>query len=468
MLSACASQNLQPLDMSTAAQDTSTTAQSTESTSSQPASLSSQSETVAANMTISQYPNRGTIIDSDLMLLSNAGNTAYYKATMALLKSYMGVPTTLAALSSDSTHQVVTSSQIAAWTAKQNALIAGADYLTPATAASTYAPIPTANQLYVTPTQVSTWNGKQNALIAGTDYLTPATAASTYLTPATAASTYLTPATAASTYAPIPTGTQLYVTPTQVTTWNGKQNALVAGTDYLTSASLTSTYQTKLSNSAALALITNVSGAPYWNGSAWPGGSGGGGNVYGLASGATTGDVVVFGADGYHLADAGVLSNLTAGTGITIGGTAPAYTISVTPTLPAGTIVGTTDSQVLSGKEYVAPLYSQLKSHTQGTGTINVDGTTQSDYAYDNGSSTATYTIVFTSLPPAGEVRRIRLTIGSTSASGVITIAWPTVGTSFGWYSTAGSTTTTTNKRNSYDCTLDSVMATCAILGQGY
>lgn len=53
---------------------------------------------------------------------------------------------------------------------------------------------------HITSVERSTWNAKQNALTADTDYLTPGTASSTFLSQSAAASTYLTQTDAAATY----------------------------------------------------------------------------------------------------------------------------------------------------------------------------------------------------------------------------------------------------------------------------
>lgn len=120
-------------------------------------------------------------------------------------------------ITDDSTHRFVTDTEKSTWNAKQDALVADTDYLTPGTAGTTYAPklgvddnyvtdaekvilsntsnintgdqiLPTAladltedtTHRLVTDTEKSTWNAKQDALVADTDYLTPTTASTTY------------------------------------------------------------------------------------------------------------------------------------------------------------------------------------------------------------------------------------------------------------------------------------------------
>ena len=73
-----------------------------------------------------------------------AGTTNYNE-----LSNKPSIPSTLADLSSDSSHQVVTSSQITTWSAKQDTLTADTDYLAPATAASEYLTQATAASTYV-------------------------------------------------------------------------------------------------------------------------------------------------------------------------------------------------------------------------------------------------------------------------------------------------------------------------------
>ena len=60
------------------------------------------------------------------------------------------VPDALADLADDSTHRLVTDTEKSTWNAKQNALIADVDYLTPSTAGSTYEPIKGIDDNYVT------------------------------------------------------------------------------------------------------------------------------------------------------------------------------------------------------------------------------------------------------------------------------------------------------------------------------
>lgn len=127
------------------------------------------------------------------------------------------IPDELSDLADDATHRLVTDTEKSTWNGKQDALVADTDYLTPGTAASTYEPVRGADDNYVTDaekivigntsgtntgdqvipdeladlsddsthrlvtdTEKATWNAKQDALVADTDYLTPGTAASTY------------------------------------------------------------------------------------------------------------------------------------------------------------------------------------------------------------------------------------------------------------------------------------------------
>ena len=65
------------------------------------------------------------------------------------------IPTALADLSDDATHRVVTDTEKSTWNAKQDALIADTDYLTPGTASSTYEPIRGGDDNYVTDAQLT-------------------------------------------------------------------------------------------------------------------------------------------------------------------------------------------------------------------------------------------------------------------------------------------------------------------------
>lgn len=99
----------------------------------------------------------------------------------------------------------------------------------------------------VSDTEKSTWNGKQDALIADTDYLTPTTAGTTY--------------------EPLKDAGDLYVSSAEKSTWNAKQSALVADTDYLTPTTAGTTYEPKKGaddnyvTNAEKIVIGNTSGA---------------------------------------------------------------------------------------------------------------------------------------------------------------------------------------------------------------
>lgn len=180
------------------------------------------------------------------------------KIAYADLYGAPSIPDQLSDLSDDSTHRTVTDAEKTAWSGKQDAL--------------GYTPVPNtrtvngqalssdititipdqlsdladdSNHRVVTDVEKSTWNGKQDALAADTDYLTPATAASTYEPVKGADDNYVTDAekTKLSNLSGINTGdetqatiktklgaasasTDGYLTPANFSTFNGKQNAL--------------------------------------------------------------------------------------------------------------------------------------------------------------------------------------------------------------------------------------------------
>lgn len=114
-----------------------------------------------------------------------------------------------------------------------------------------------------------------------------------------------------------------------------------------------------------------------------------------------------------------------------------------------------------AGTDYLAPA-STVAATDQGNANINIDGVSASDYNYSNGASAAAYTYVITSAPAAGKVRYITLTIGG--GAGVVTSTW----TNISWIGTAGSATTTTNKKSTYSCIIRNSGSQCAIVAEAY
>ena len=134
------------------------------------------------------------------------------------------------------------------------------------------------------------------------------------------------------------------------------------------------------------------------------------------------------------------------------------------------TLVSKTSTDTLTNKtetnaKEIGPSYATVSGTSQGTGNINIDGASYSDYNYSNGASTATYTPVITSAPASGYVRYITLTVGCGSCAGVITMTW----TNVSWIGTAGAATTTTNKSSTYACKIPSSgNALCSIVAEAY
>jgi hypothetical protein len=163
----------------------------------------------------------------------------------------------------------------------------------------------------------------------------------------------------------------------------------------------------------------------------------GSGDVLAPSSIGAPGNIVIFGADKNHLADGGTPLTLTATTPIDL----TTGVISLQHKLYNGTSTGTPTS----------------------TGNINIDGLSYSVYAFNNGSSTATYTPVITSPPTSGIVRYITLIVGG--GSGVDTLTW----TNVTFMGTSGSSTTTTNKQSRYACEIRHTgNALCSIVAEAY
>lgn len=112
--------------------------------------------------------------------------------------------------------------------------------------------------------------------------------------------------------------------------------------------------------------------------------------------------------------------------------------------------------------EVGAGLYDTVASAATGNGNINIDGVSAADYNYSNGASAAAYTYVITSAPASGKVRYITLTIGG--GAGVVTSTW----TNITWIGTAGSDTTTTNKKSTYACIIRNTGSQCKVVAEAY
>ena len=108
------------------------------------------------------------------------------------------------------------------------------------------------------------------------------------------------------------------------------------------------------------------------------------------------------------------------------------------------------------------PSDNSIVSTTTATGNINLDGVSASNYEYSNGSTAATYTPVFTSLPGTGKIRWVTATFGG--GSGVCTMTW----TNVAWIGTAGAAATTTNKKSTYACRVKSTGAECVVVAEAY
>ena len=143
--------------------------------------------------------------------------------------------------------------------------------------------------------------------------------------------------------------------------------------------------------------------------------------------------------------------------------TGPVNGATAVMTVPGvdSTLADLTSAQTFSGKTFTGPTYVSISSAVTGTGNINLDGVSAVNYEYSNGASTATYTPVFTSRPASG-VRTILLTVGG--GAGVITMVW----TNVTWMGLTGSSTTTTNKKSSYACIVDSAITRCSIIAEAY
>jgi hypothetical protein len=148
------------------------------------------------------------------------------------------------------------------------------------------------------------------------------------------------------------------------------------------------------------------------------------------------------------------------------------YTLGVTLsgntslTLPtSGTLATLAGAETFSGKTLTSPTenFSVLSSTSQGTASVNIDGTSGiASYSYNNGASNATYTFVVTAAPASTYVRYVNLHIGGDA--GVITKTY----TNVKWLGTAGSATTVTNKFDHYCCEIRSdSKAYCAIIAEG-
>ena len=171
------------------------------------------------------------------------------------------------------------------------------------------------------------------------------------------------------------------------------------------------------------------------------------GTFAGQSYGSTAvGDILIGGAAGVPT---GKVADVATGQVLTSGGTGAAPVYSANPSVTSVTTVS-------------ADAETSITSTTTGTGNINLDGVSASDYNYSNGSSTATYTPVFTSLPSSGYVRYITATFGG--GSGVDTMTW----TNVNWIGTTGAAATTTNKKSTYACILRSSGAWCKIVQEAY
>lgn len=114
----------------------------------------------------------------------------YTAEMVGALPNNTNVPSSLSDLAEDEAHRLVTDAEKSAWNNKQNALAAGSDYATPEQvnqkitnpSTKTNGQILTYNgsawvaadaPSSVTESEKNTWNNKQDALQAGTDYATP-------------------------------------------------------------------------------------------------------------------------------------------------------------------------------------------------------------------------------------------------------------------------------------------------------
>ena len=139
-------------------------------------------------------------------------------------------------------------------------------------------------------------------------------------------------------------------------------------------------------------------------------------------------------------------------------------TVATTAAFPSGTIVGTTDTQVLTGKTLTSNVYDTVTNTALASTTINLDGVSYADYNYSNGTTAASYTTGWTSRPASGKVRYITLTLNPSKASGVITMTW----TGVTWIGTAGAGATTASKASTYACMVGNSTSYCAIIGEAY
>lgn len=207
------------------------------------------------------------------------------------------IPTSLADLEGDATHRLVTDDQITAWTNKQEPLTAGTDYYTPQTIARLFQPKMTEGSDYLTKAHIQSLvtdaiAGKADASDIPTvptnvsaftndaGYLTQHQDLSNYLTKTEAGRIYQSKlglnsvldiraielrdqseALVVPAWDAILSGsgenlsealsdpnwistdsTHLWLTQNYIDTWNAKQNAMTAGTDYLTPAQIAAAY----------------------------------------------------------------------------------------------------------------------------------------------------------------------------------------------------------------------------------
>src|SRR3990170_7959864 len=137
------------------------------------------------------------------------------------------------------------------------------------------------------------------------------------------------------------------------------------------------------------------------------------------------------------------------------------FKVTNTGAVTAGAITGTTISATANTD------YSTGTAAPSTTGNLAVDASAKGKYEFAP-TGTTTQSVVFSGNPSSGKVRYVTIQI-DTAASGVTTLAWPTVGSTFGWMGTTGfSGALTASKRYKYVCEVGPTKTECGIAGEGY
>ena len=115
---------------------------------------------------------------ADIKFLDNNGLLYFWQKIKNSFALTTDIPTSLADLSADSTHRLVSDSEKSTWNGKQDAIVFNSTYNASSNKAATMNDIPdeladlTADSTHrlVTDTEKNTWNNKQNAIVFNTAY----------------------------------------------------------------------------------------------------------------------------------------------------------------------------------------------------------------------------------------------------------------------------------------------------------